>query len=300
MKRFIFFLTVVLLVALNFPLFASGIREKATVAAGTGSSVWRISKDGNTLFLGGSIHVLREADLPLPEEFDRAFYLAEILVLETDAALLADPEIMQYLLDKAFLPDNLTLRDILDSDIFDLLSLTCTEYGFSIDEVISMKPSMVMNILILIQIQEFGFIQQGVDDHYLEKARSLNKPVNFLESVQTQIDMLVSMGDGYENEYVLYSLRDMERTEAILEDLIVEWKNGTAANIITSLAEMKEQWPKIYTALITDRHETWLPQIEEYLALGLVCFIIAGNAHLHGADGLLQLLEDLGYTVEQF
>jgi uncharacterized protein YbaP (TraB family) len=37
------------------------------------SSVWEISKDGKTLFLGGSIHLLREQDLPLPFAFDVKF-----------------------------------------------------------------------------------------------------------------------------------------------------------------------------------------------------------------------------------
>ena len=42
------------------------------------SSVWKIGKNGNTLYLGGSIHLLRAEDYPLPQEFDATFAKSEL------------------------------------------------------------------------------------------------------------------------------------------------------------------------------------------------------------------------------
>ncbi|MDR1429132.1 MAG: TraB/GumN family protein, partial [Spirochaetaceae bacterium] len=36
------------------------------------ASVWRVSGGGNTVYLAGSIHLLREKDYPLPDVFDAA------------------------------------------------------------------------------------------------------------------------------------------------------------------------------------------------------------------------------------
>ena len=272
----------------------------AAASIETSSSVWKISRNGKTLFLAGSIHLLREADLPLPEEFDRAFSLSDILVLEADAEEMANPEIAQYLAEQMLLPGNETLQSILDRDTYEQLSQVCNEYGFSIDDVAKLKPSMIINILSVLQIQKYGFIQQGVDDYYLGKAKNENKPVNFLESAQSQIELIIKMGDGYENEYVNYSIQDMADTEEGLEMLVSEWKNGESAVIKETLKEMKEQWPVIYKALITNRHDAWIPQIEKFLASGQVYFVIAGVLHMHGSDGLLLRLENLGYAVEKF
>jgi uncharacterized protein YbaP (TraB family) len=52
------------------------------------TSVWKISRGDNVLYLGGTIHVLRESDYPLPEPFDEAFEQADIVVFET---LVDDP-----------------------------------------------------------------------------------------------------------------------------------------------------------------------------------------------------------------
>jgi len=306
MKRIIYFLLVFLFFSSN--LFAAAIREyyeKPPVQSSSHpvSSVWKITKDGYTLFLGGSIHVLRETDFPLPEQFDTAFYESDILILETDTDQLSNQEIQQYLLSQIFLPDRQRLEDILDAEIYELLSLACTEYGISIEEFARMKPSMVINILSLFQIQKFGFVQQGIDEHYYSKAKSENKPVGFLESMQDQIDMLVSIGKGYENEYVQYSIQDMENqeTEKEIEHLLSEWKNGKSEKSNNErLLEMKNDWPEMYKSLITSRHDNWIPQIENFLTSGKIYFVIAGLLHMHGPDGLLQHLKSIGCNIEQF
>jgi uncharacterized protein YbaP (TraB family) len=197
MKRIITLFAVVLFVVGLF-----SCRSSPPTPVQSGSSVWKISKNDNSLFLGGSIHVLRAKDFPLPKEFDRAFSQSKMLVLEADIEQMENDEITQYLSNQMFLPGGQTLQSILDSDTYDLLETTCAEYGFSIDAVFNLKPSMVVTMLSMLQIQEFGFVQQGVDIYYLDQAHQANKPVGFLETIEFQIDMIVSMGEGYENDFV--------------------------------------------------------------------------------------------------
>jgi uncharacterized protein YbaP (TraB family) len=154
-------------------------------------------------------------------------------------------------------------------------------------------------MLIMQQIQKFGFTRQGVDTHYLEMAKNENRPVRYLESVRTQIDALVATGDGYENDYVRYSLYDMVNTEAGIETLLTDWKKGAASSTEAAIAEMRETWPDIYKTLLTDRNAAWMPQIEGFMASDQVHFVIAGLAHLHGPDGLLRQLKNSGYRVQR-
>ncbi|MDR0639460.1 MAG: TraB/GumN family protein [Spirochaetaceae bacterium] len=46
------------------------------------TSVWKISNGDNVLYLGGTIHLLRESDYPLPQAFEAAFEQSDILVFE--------------------------------------------------------------------------------------------------------------------------------------------------------------------------------------------------------------------------
>jgi uncharacterized protein YbaP (TraB family) len=296
MKRLISFFVVMLLLAGMFSCASS------SASVQPGSSVWKISRDGNALFLGGSIHLLREKDFPLPKEFDRAFSQSTMLILEADVERVEnDREIARYLRSQMRLPDGQRLQSILDPDVYDLLKAECTKYGLPIETVSRFKPSMVLAMLSMLQIRKLGFAQQGVDMHYFQKARKTKKPINFLETVEFQIDMLVSMGEGYENDYVRYSLNDISDTddENELLALVAEWRTGDASTSEASLIKMKEEWPVIYQALVSDRNNAWIPQIEEYLDSGQVPFIIAGLLHMYGPDGLLTQLENSGCTVEQ-
>jgi uncharacterized protein YbaP (TraB family) len=264
------------------------------------SSVWKISKDGNSLFLGGSIHVLRSEDFPLPKVFDLAFEQSAMLVLETDVEQMSDDKIAQYLMAQMFLPGDKTLRSILDSDTYKMLQEKCAEYGFSVEDVSKFKPSMVLTMLSIIDIQKFGFVQEGVDQYYLQKAKKMKKSLGFLETMESQIDMLVTMGDRYENDFVRYSLFGMDNTDNNLDSIVSEWKKGVASSTERELMKMREQWPIIYKTLLTDRNAAWLPQINSYLTASSPVFVIVGLAHLHGPDGLLKQLADSGCTVEQF
>jgi uncharacterized protein len=263
------------------------------------SSVWKISKDGKSLFLGGSVHILRNEDFPLPKAFDIAFEQSSMLILEANVDEMEEEWIMQYLMTQLFLPDNQTLNSVLNPETYVILQAKCKQYGIPMDSISKLKPSIIVNMLSALEMQKLGFAQEGVDLHYLKKAKKINRPLGFLESVEVQIDMLVNMGDGYEDDFVRYSLHDMNSTEIGLEDIVAEWRKGKASSTEISVLEMRKQWPILYKTLLSDRNSAWMPKIINYLATETPEFIIVGLAHLHGPDGLLKQLADSGCTVEQ-
>ena len=299
MKRIISFCSVILIIAGLLSCASSAPAAGEGSGKTGGSPVYKITKNGNVLYLGGSIHVLRDTDFPLPEGFDYAFSMSDVLVLEADVDLMNTQEVQEYLLYSSLFLDGRSLRTVLSPQTYEMLSLACDKYGFPMDDTVQMiKPSMVVNILTVLQILELGFAETGVDQYYYEKAKDENKTIAFLESVESQIDLMVSMGEGYEDDYVQYSLQDMENTEEDIETMVYEWKNGIISGAEESLAEMIDEWPMLYKSMITDRHDQWFPQIDQFLASGKTHFIIVGFLHLPGPYGLLQYLESKGCTVE--
>src|SRR4051812_27844848 len=62
---------------------ACGRAEDKAQAITTGqSSVWRVDKDGHHLYMGGTIHLLRKEDYPLPDVFEEAYRDSKKLVFE--------------------------------------------------------------------------------------------------------------------------------------------------------------------------------------------------------------------------
>jgi uncharacterized protein YbaP (TraB family) len=265
------------------------------------SSVWEISRDGQRLFLGGSCHILRETDFPPPAAFDMAFDKSGVLVLEADLEQMSDPEVLQSIQARMLLPEGKKLDSVLSGEVYTLLEQEFQKFGVpSLEPLAQYKAPAVVMTLSALDIQQFGFIAQGIDFYYFDRAKQSGKALDFLETVDFQIDLLLAMGEGYEDDFVRYSLLDRENTGKHLDTLVAEWRTGGAEFLEAELLVMKNTWPEIYQALMADRNSNWLPKVEAYLRTGPVEFVLVGLAHLHGPDGLLRQLQSRGYTVKQF
>jgi len=65
------------------------------------------------------------------------------------------------------------------------------------------------------------------------------------------------------------------------------------------LSESSEQYPELFRMLTTDRNRRWLPTVTGLLATRQDYLVIVGALHLVGQDGLVNLLRQAGYQVEQ-
>ena len=82
-----------------------------TLTAAADSSVWKVSSGDNLLYVGGTLHVLRQKDYPLPVEFGRAYQAADTLIFETDIAQLHSPEVMQKMQQAMRYPEGISGLD---------------------------------------------------------------------------------------------------------------------------------------------------------------------------------------------
>ena len=126
------------------------------------------------------------------------------------------------------------------------------------------------------------------------------KPLGQLETIDAQIGFLASMGEGNESEFILLSLKDLEDTVEVMDDMIAAWRIGdNDALSELFVTDMLEQAPEIYDSLLKQRNLNWLPQLEDMLESPEIEFVLVGAAHLVGPDGLLAMLQAKGYQISQ-
>ncbi|MDR3287762.1 MAG: TraB/GumN family protein [Prevotellaceae bacterium] len=260
------------------------------------TSVWKISKGKNEIYLGGSVHALRASDFPLPKEFDVAFAKAQTLVLEADVK--ADG-ILQKVISESMLPDGQTLKSVLKAEQYQAICDAAEAIGMSMTVIEKMKPGMALMTLSTMMMQKQNISAQGVDMYYYDKAAGKNKSVEFLESIDFQLDLICNVPFNLD-EFIKYSLEDMNQINAEQEfsKIVEEWRAGKAT-AEDEIKKMKKNCPSVYKAMFSDRNHKWMPVIEKYLEDNKIEFIIVGSAHLWGDDGLLTLLKKKGYTIGQ-
>ena len=264
------------------------------------SSVWKAQKDNSVIYLGGTCHILREADYPLPPEFDKAYKASDTLVCETDLGVLQEPATAQKIMAKAVYADGTTVDKHLSAQAYEALSAYCKSNGVPLAAMKQFKPSMILLALASRELMKLGVTQKGVDLFFYKQAATDKKPVEGLEKVDEQIDFIVSMGDGNEDDFVTQSISDMKNTKDQFEILVDAWRKGDGGRLSDLMvAEVKTKAPKIYRQLITDRNLKWLSSIDAYQKTPSTEFVLVGVAHLVGPDGIIEALRKKGYKVDK-
>ncbi len=265
------------------------------------TSLWRISKGSHTLFIGGTVHVLSKSDYPLPAAFDVAYKKSSKLVFETDIAGSQDPAFAQAMMQRMMFPDGRSLKDDLRPDVYQQLEIFSTAHGMPLAMLEKMRPAMVVLTLTFMELQRLGMADTGVDSYYFQRATTDQKLLGQLETNEEQLDFIANMGKGRENDFVSYSLRDLQKIKSVMLDIKSAWRSGdTKAMAALSMASMRRDFPKIYQQLLVDRNQNWLPKIESMLQDPGEELILVGALHLVGEEGVLRLLQDKGYQIEQW
>ena len=264
------------------------------------SSVWKVQKDKSVMYLGATFHMLRETDYPLPSEFGKAYKASEIVVFETDIGKLQEPSTRQKLLAQFMYADGSTIDKHLSARTYGELSAYCKSNGIPLEAFKQLKPSLLIVTLTAVELMKLGVTQRGVDLFFYGLANEDRKIVKGLETVEEQINYLVSMADGNEDDFVTYSINDMKNVKQQFESLANAWRKGDAEKIDEYIvAELRTKLPHVYKKLFTDRNSKWLPMIEAYMNTPETEFILVGAGHLVGSEGIIALLRKKGYTIDK-
>ncbi|MCF2949997.1 TraB/GumN family protein [Paraglaciecola aquimarina] len=264
------------------------------------ASVWKVSSDTHSLYIGGTIHVLAKEDYPLPKEYDQAFKLVDQLVFETDMSVVNSPEFAQKMMGQMMFADGTTIDKILKPAAYTALKAHLDARGIPMQNFASFKPSLLAITLSMLELQILGLTSEGVDLYYSKLAAKKNKPQLWLESPDQQIEFLLKMGQSDHDAMIEYTLKDIKKMPNMIDTLRKAWRIGDMPALAeVGIKEFITDYPEIYQDLLVTRNHNWLPQIEKMLNTEPVEFVLVGALHLAGPDSVLTSLQSKGYKVEK-
>ena len=264
------------------------------------TSVWSVRSGDNVIYLGGTVHLLRPGDYPLPDEFEEAYQASSELYFETDIASMSDLSVQAQMLQQLTYGDDKSLSTVLSDEAYSALSAYTATAGLPIAMLDKFKPGLLISTLQILVFQSMGFTPQGVDAFFHTRAIGDGKAEGQLETVQEQIGFIEAMGEGNESEFILLSLKDLAETGDVLEGMIGAWRSGDTEGLSELFVEdMKVEAPALYDSLLLQRNLKWVPQIDSMLQDADTEFVLVGAAHIVGENGLLDLLSQKGYEINQ-
>ncbi|PID46750.1 MAG: TraB/GumN family protein [Proteobacteria bacterium] len=280
---------------------AVGVLMLAGAVAQAKSSVWKVEKDGQHIYLGGTVHVLSKDDYPLPREYERAYQQSKSVFFEVDFARMQDPAVMQSILSVLKAKDGETLDKVLKPETMKALKAFMEKRGLPMAVINDTTPAGASLVLMSMELMLMGMTDAGVDAFFDAKARRDNKTLGKMETVEEQMAFFAKMDEGDADELILYTLRDLDNMPKIMADLKNTWRSGDRAEYRRLLlGPWIRDYPQAYQSLLVERNKNWLPKIEALFETPEVELVLVGALHMVGKDGLLQQLERKGYNVEPF
>lgn len=266
------------------------------------SAVWRVTGGASSVYLAGTVHKLTPRQYPLPAEYEAVYDLSDVVVFETDIGAMQSPDVQVRLAERSRLPQGETLRSTLSGPAYEALGEYCDEIGFPLETLETLRPEAAMLTLLAVTMQSLGITAPGVDEHFFERARSDSKDTLALESVDKQIELLMSLAGGDPDRFVEQSVDDLrEARRGALVDGLQIWRDGEESALIEHFVNDQMLYsPEIYQSLLVDRNREWLHAIRGYIDTPETELVLVGVAHLVGDDSLVALLENEGYELERY
>lgn len=264
------------------------------------SSVWKVNKGEHSFYLGGTIHLLKPGNYPLPPEFAAAFNQADKLVFETDVAFITGPGFQQALFQQALLPAGQSLDSLLSPEPLAALKNKLASIGLPYTQIAGLKPGVVVATMTVVELQSLGFTAEGVDVFFYKESIETGKATDYLEPPEAQINLITQMGQDDPDSLVNYSLQDIEDLPNYAQDMYEFWRNGEVEALFDLLGEpMQKSDPQIFSDLIEKRNNAWMPKILAMANTPEVELYLVGALHLGGESGIIAQLKQQGFEVTQ-
>ena len=266
-------------------------------AAGQGPAMWVIKDADSTLYLFGTVHLLRPTTAWGTDRIDAAFESADKLVLEIsnpDDQAAVIPLIQQHGLSPAT-----PLSSLLTAEELAKLDAAGQTIGLSAAQLDPFRPWFAALTLSVAPLAKAGYDPaSGVELILKGRAEAAGKPVTGFETIDEQIRILAGFPQEDQLDFLRSTLEDFDTATTDLDKLVEAWATGDVEAIETvGVDPMRESSEELYQALLVRRNTNWADQIQAELAGSGTVFIAVGAAHLAGDDSVQEILERRGVEV---
>lgn len=275
---------------------------EAEASRGAGEpALWTLSDEDTTLYIFGTVHLLRPDLDWRTDEMDSAFAEADTIVFEADVtSQAAASEMMKFISTEGMLEGGQQLSSLLSELERAELQKALDHVGLPLGAIEPFRPWWAAVNLSVLQIKKEGFDpNSGVETVLGAEARAAGKSFAYLETIDEQLGRLANMPTDVQVDFLVSSAESIEEGGDVLDTLVSEWVDGDVHGIglLMSNPDMMGS-DEVYEALLKSRNEVWVGKIEAMLDEPGTRLIAVGAGHLAGEDSVIEMLEAKGYEVE--
>ncbi len=282
-------------------LFSLCIRPSESNSQSQKNFLWRVQSSSATVYILGSIHLMKPDSYPLSSTIEDAFAKSDTLAVEANINDLSKLD-LQKLITSAFYTGGDTIDKHVSVGTFGVIRKEAQRVGLPMELVVLQRPWFLGLSFTSYELLRLGYDPNyGIDKHFLTKAQG-GKRIVELENLDYQLNLLSGFSDEEQEAFLLYNLRDLAVLGQEIDRLVNGWKSGNIAaveSIMKKSVADDRRFRSIHEKLISVRNRNMTAKIEGYLKTRGTYFVAVGAGHLVGSDGIIQLLQRKSYSLEQ-
>jgi len=263
----------------------------APVAATTEASpaLWVVKDDDTTIYLFGTVHVLRPGLSWFDDAVRKAFDDSDEVVLELvmPEAAAMQSAVMKHAVNASGTP----LSQRLPADKREAYGQALAKFGMPGNALDNFQPWFAATQMSLLTITNSGYDpNSGAEKVITDAAGKAGKPITGLETVDEQLGFFSSLTDASQIALLASTIDELPNAIKMTDDMVARWAAGDPQGLADIMNESLRETPELSKVLLADRNARWAEWIEARMAKPGTVFIAVGAGHLAGNDSVQAML----------
>jgi len=276
----------------------SPIGIKPDVSKNAKPALWVVKDADTTVYLFGTIHVLkpdvRWFQGPVKKAFDRSGTLVLEVVTPDRASVAASTA--RLALD----PDGPPLSQKLDPATRARYLALLGNVGLAPEQLEPFQPWFAAISLSVAPLEKLGYRPDaGVEDVLKRAAAKSAKRVEALEGMEEQLGFFASLPEPVQLAFLKATIKDAEKAETEIGRMVKEWSAGHPAALADDMNDSLKDMPEIADTLLYQRNKRWALWIDTRMGKPGTVFLAVGAGHLAGKGSVLDELAAKGLRVRR-
>ncbi|WP_238940856.1 TraB/GumN family protein [Sphingomonas beigongshangi] len=274
-------------------------KAPARAANDADPALWVVKDKDTTVYLFGTIHVLKPGltwfDEAVKTAFDRSNEIKLELVMPDQAAM--TKLVMATGVAPAGAPP---LTEQLPADKRPAFTKAVVDMGLPANALDRFRPWLAATQLSIAPLSKMGYDSaNGPEAVITAAAKQAGKPLTGLETAEQQLGFFGSLSQPAQLQFLESTVDELPKLDETMATMVKEWADGDPDALAREMNDNLKDSPEVAKVLLTDRNARWAQWIKGRMAQPGTVFIAVGAGHLAGPDSVQAQLAKLGLKAER-
>ncbi|HEV2598298.1 TraB/GumN family protein [Sphingopyxis sp.] len=262
-------------------------------------ALWVVKDADTTIYLFGTVHVLKPGlgwfDEAVKTAFDKSDQLMLEVVLPEDQS-----EMVSTMMPLAIDQSGKTLSSRLDADQLKAYQAALASVGIAPAQFDMFEPWFPAITLSVLPLTKLGYDpEQGAEKQLTGFAKKAGKPIAGLETLTEQLGFFDTLPETQQVAFLNSVVRDLDKLGPQLDKMVVLWAKGDPDGLATAMNESMAATPELAKTLLWDRNARWADQLKARMDQPGTVFVAVGAGHLAGEHSVQDYLKARGLTAKR-